>query len=72
MSPVAVAGLLSTIIAFTDAKNCALHLLSSACSAADLVLAVILDKYHWLLFLLTPAMYPVRRSPRPPIPTTVD
>ncbi|KAG0140497.1 hypothetical protein CROQUDRAFT_665118 [Cronartium quercuum f. sp. fusiforme G11] len=40
MSPVAVAGLLSTILAFTDAKS------------------LILDKSHWLLFLLTPAMYP--------------
>ncbi|KAI9631397.1 hypothetical protein KEM48_014371 [Puccinia striiformis f. sp. tritici PST-130] len=40
MSPVAVAALLSTIMAFTDAKS------------------FILDKAHWLLFLLTPAMYP--------------
>ncbi|KAH9822590.1 armadillo-type protein [Melampsora americana] len=40
MSPVAVAGLLSTILGFTDAKS------------------LILDKAHWLLFLLTPAMYP--------------
>jgi len=40
MSPVAVAALLSTIMAFTDAKS------------------FILEKAHWLLFLLTPAMYP--------------
>lgn len=40
MSPVAVAALLSTILAFTDAKS------------------FILEKAHWLLFLLTPAMYP--------------
>ncbi|KAI8458564.1 26S proteasome regulatory subunit N1 [Phakopsora pachyrhizi] len=40
MSPVAVAGLLSTIMAFTNAKS------------------FIFDKAHWLLFMLTPAMYP--------------
>lgn len=40
MSPVALAALLSTIMAFTDAKS------------------FILAKAHWLLFLLTPAMYP--------------
>lgn len=40
MSPVAVAGLLSTLVAFTDTR------------------AFILDKAHWLLFMLVPAMYP--------------
>ncbi|KAH9962205.1 26S proteasome regulatory complex non-ATPase subcomplex Rpn1 subunit [Russula dissimulans] len=36
----AVAGLLATLIAFTDAK------------------AFVLDKYHWMLYFLVPAMYP--------------
>ncbi|CAK5272385.1 unnamed protein product [Mycena citricolor] len=40
MSRAAMAGLLATITAFTDAKS------------------FILDKYHWMLFFLTPAMYP--------------
>ncbi|GAA98981.1 uncharacterized protein L969DRAFT_89035 [Mixia osmundae IAM 14324] len=40
MSPAAMAGLLSTLLAFTDVKG------------------FILDKSHWLLFLLAPAMYP--------------
>ncbi|TFY75923.1 hypothetical protein EWM64_g8089, partial [Hericium alpestre] len=40
MSRTAVAGLLATLIAFTDAKS------------------FILDKYHWMLYFLTPAMYP--------------
>ncbi|KAI0088858.1 armadillo-type protein [Irpex rosettiformis] len=40
MSRTAVAGLLSTILAFTDAKS------------------FILDKYHWMLYLLATAMYP--------------
>ncbi|KAH9992275.1 armadillo-type protein [Russula vinacea] len=36
----AVAGLLATLTAFTDAK------------------AFVLDKYHWMLYFLVPAMYP--------------
>ncbi|KZT10323.1 26S proteasome regulatory complex, non-ATPase subcomplex, Rpn1 subunit [Laetiporus sulphureus 93-53] len=40
MSRTAVAGLLATLIAFTDAKG------------------FILDKYHWMLYFLAPAMYP--------------
>ncbi|KAF8801079.1 26S proteasome regulatory complex, non-ATPase subcomplex, Rpn1 subunit [Phlegmacium glaucopus] len=40
MSRPAVAGLLATLTAFTDAKS------------------FILDKCHWMLYLLTPAMYP--------------
>jgi len=40
MSRTAVAGLLATVIAFTDAKF------------------FILDKYHWMLYYLVPAMYP--------------
>ncbi|KAF8646742.1 hypothetical protein AX16_007083 [Volvariella volvacea WC 439] len=36
----AIAGLLATLVAFTDAK------------------AFILDKYHWMLFFLVPAIYP--------------
>jgi len=40
MSRTAVAGLLATLTAFTDAK------------------AFVLDKYHWMLYFLVPAMYP--------------
>jgi len=40
MSRTAVAGLLATLIAFTDAKS------------------FVLDKYHWMLYYLVPAMYP--------------
>ncbi|KAI0711277.1 armadillo-type protein [Earliella scabrosa] len=40
MGRTAVAGLLATLTAFTDAKG------------------FILDKYHWMLYFLTPAMYP--------------
>ncbi|THH01280.1 hypothetical protein EW026_g1377 [Hermanssonia centrifuga] len=40
MSRTAVAGLLATLLAFTDAKS------------------FVLDKYHWMLYFLTPAMYP--------------
>ncbi|KAI0764868.1 armadillo-type protein [Fomes fomentarius] len=40
MSRTAVAGLLATLTAFTDAKG------------------FILDKYHWMLYFLTSAMYP--------------
>ncbi|KAG2003380.1 26S proteasome subunit RPN2a [Coprinopsis cinerea AmutBmut pab1-1] len=40
MSRPAVAGLLATLTAFTDAKG------------------FVLDKYHWMLYFLTPAMYP--------------
>jgi 26S proteasome regulatory subunit N1 len=40
MNRTAVAGLLATLIAFTDAKS------------------FVLDKYHWMLYYLVPAMYP--------------
>ncbi|RDX54613.1 26S proteasome regulatory complex, non-ATPase subcomplex, Rpn1 subunit [Lentinus brumalis] len=40
MGRTAVAGLLATLTAFTDAKS------------------FILDKYHWMLYFLVPAMYP--------------
>jgi len=40
MSPTAVAGLLATMMSFTDSK------------------ALVLDKAHWLLYCLVPAMYP--------------
>ncbi|PIL27594.1 hypothetical protein GSI_10745 [Ganoderma sinense ZZ0214-1] len=40
MSRTAVAGLLATLTAFTDAKG------------------FILDRYHWMLYFLVPAMYP--------------
>ncbi|KAI0053215.1 26S proteasome regulatory complex non-ATPase subcomplex Rpn1 subunit [Auriscalpium vulgare] len=40
LSKTAIAGLLATLTAFTDAK------------------AFVLDKYHWMLYFLVPAMYP--------------
>jgi 26S proteasome regulatory subunit N1 len=58
MSRTAVAGLLATLIAFTDAKFCEGYL----CFISDAFplshLTVILDKYHWMLYYLVPAMYP--------------
>jgi len=56
----AVAGLLATLTALTDAK---------ACKYSDVVFdnglyynttftVVVLDKYHWMLYFLVPAMYP--------------
>ena len=61
MSRTAVAGLLATLIAFTDAKSCELHhlllaFLEGFCLRIDP--EVVLDKYHWMLYYLVPAMYP--------------
>jgi 26S proteasome regulatory subunit N1 len=59
MSKPAVAGLLATLTAFTDAKACEYRSLmdsSGFCSWCDY--AVILDKYHWMLYFLVTAMYP--------------
>ena len=53
----AVAGLLATLTAFTDAKACKC---SNIIFDNGLTLSspVILDKYHWMLYFLVPAMYP--------------
>ena len=57
MSRPAVAGLLATLTAFTDAKGCASYHSSSATRDAYVRL-VVLDKYHWMLYFLVTAMYP--------------
>lgn len=56
----AVAGILAVLTAFTDAKACESICLpfSSWGPVIDLLSVVILDKYHWMLYFLTPAMYP--------------
>jgi 26S proteasome regulatory subunit N1 len=59
MSRTAVAGLLATLIAFTDAKSCELFLFTLVevfCLRS--YPKVVLDKYHWMLYYLVPAMYP--------------
>lgn len=56
MSRPAVAGLLATLTAFTDAKSCMFVII---CVDTFLMLGlVILDKYHWMLYFLVTAMYP--------------
>jgi 26S proteasome regulatory subunit N1 len=59
MSRPAIAGLLTTIMAFTDAKACkSMHCLC-ICSKPEFKRAtVILDRYHWMLYYLVTAMYP--------------
>lgn len=62
MSRPAVAGLLATLTAFTDAKGCeslypSLHLHYRPLTSSFRFI-VILDKYHWMLYFLAPAMYP--------------
>lgn len=57
MSRTAVAGLLTTLVAFTDAQNREFSV--PCCEERDSdERAVILDKQHWMLFYLTTAMYP--------------
>ena len=56
MSRPAVAGLLATLTAFTDAKSCMFVII---CVDTFLMVGlVILDKYHWMLYFLVTAMYP--------------
>jgi 26S proteasome regulatory subunit N1 len=57
MSRTAVAGLLATLTAFTDAKACKLSFLGVGVNRANAV-TVVLDKYHWMLYFLVTAMYP--------------
>jgi 26S proteasome regulatory subunit N1 len=57
MSPVALAGLLTTIIAFTDHKTCkCLYFIMQRYS--QLFHVVIFGRYHYLLYSLVTAMYP--------------
>lgn len=60
MSRTSVAGLLATLIAFTDAKACEFSVLGEfLLSLTRLsVFPVILDKSHWMLYFLVTAMYP--------------
>lgn len=68
MSKTAVAGLLSTLMAFSEAKQCAFSLLLSLYLSNPendwsdrLALCpppVILDKSHWMIYFLVSAMYP--------------
>ena len=55
----AVAGLLATLTAFTDAKACKQLILDWW--MGDVLMyttLVVLDKSHWMLYFVTPAMYP--------------
>jgi len=61
MSRPAVAGLLATLMAFTDAKACELHFVWGClweCLCDFISRIVVLDKYHWMLYFLVTAMYP--------------
>jgi len=57
MSRTAVAGLLATLIAFTDAKSCEWEVLRDVFRLL-IHPEVVLDKYHWMLYYLVPSMYP--------------
>lgn len=58
MSRPAVAGLLATLVAFTDTKGCKSFLWMSAPCVLTIPITVILDHYHWMLYFLATAMYP--------------
>lgn len=59
MSRPAVAGLLATITAFTDAKACKRYLLHLDDTKLKFECAiVVLDRHHWMLYYLASAMYP--------------
>src|ERR1700728_3351844 len=58
MSRTAVAGLLATLTAFTDAKGCKLRYGLSEFKVEIKRISVVLDKYHWMLYFLVTAMYP--------------
>lgn len=71
MSPVAVAGLLATIVAFTDTTGCEFAPIAPGSARLCLLTrsgknAVIFDKSHWMLYFIVMAMYPVR--PPSPLP----
>lgn len=56
MNRSAVAGLLATLTAFTDAKSC--KNFSYSLRIKLTIASVVLDKYHWMIYFLAPAMYP--------------
>lgn len=59
LSPSAVAGLLSLLVSFTDAKSCTCYLEGRPLRSADPCLpTVVLDKSHWMLYWIVTAMYP--------------
>jgi len=58
MSRPAVAGLLATLTAFMDTKACRFCQYITNNINPDTSSLVVLDKHHWMLYLLTPAMYP--------------
>jgi hypothetical protein len=59
MSRTAVAGLLATLVAFTDAKGCEYFAPSIRFVVIlNILFTVILDKSHWMLYFLVTAMYP--------------
>jgi 26S proteasome regulatory subunit N1 len=72
MSPTAVAGLLATMMSFTDSKArtwisflCFIQIESDESRrhrSLKQSQLVVLDKAHWLLYCLVPAMYPVSFS----------
>src|SRR5712671_5928793 len=57
LSKPAVAGLLATLTAFTDAKACKCSTFAFD-NELTFFAIVVLDKYHWMLYFLVPAMYP--------------
>jgi 26S proteasome regulatory subunit N1 len=58
LSPSAVAGLLSLLVSFTDAKSCTYFEGRLLRSADACLLTVVLDKSHWMLYWIVTAMYP--------------
>lgn len=50
------AALLATLSAFTDAKAC--EYINRTYSGDIDLFSVVMDKYHWMLYFLAPAMYP--------------
>jgi 26S proteasome regulatory subunit N1 len=53
----ATAALLATLTAFTDAKACE-YIKTLVSTRVINLISVIMDKYHWMLYFLAPAMYP--------------
>ena len=53
----ATAALLATLTAFTDAKACE-YVKFAFRVQFDLSVVVVMDRYHWMLYFLTPAMNP--------------
>lgn len=58
MSPVALAGLMATLVAFLDVKNSKKNLICKFVSIKYSLLSVILSKSHYLLYSLATAMQP--------------